>query len=121
LTQVVLILLDNALKFTPSGGTVDLRLAGAARAAGGSGVLMRVTDSGPGVPPEERELIFERFKRGRDTAGQAGFGLGLAIGRELAERMGGELELDASFGPGARFTLTLPVARATDSGPVAVA
>ncbi len=57
-------------------------------------------DQGPGVPPEERELIFERFQRGRETGGQAGFGLGLAIGRELAERMGGELVLEESAGPG---------------------
>jgi signal transduction histidine kinase len=73
------------------------------------------------VTRAEREVIFERFQRGRDTAGQAGFGLGLAIGRELAERMGGELGLDPSFTPGARFTLTLPVARATDPDPVPVA
>ena len=57
---------------------------------------LSVSDQGPGVPPEERELIFERFKRGHDTGGEAGFGLGLAIGRELAERMGGELVLDRS-------------------------
>jgi signal transduction histidine kinase len=72
------------------------------------------------VTLEERELIFERFQRGRDTTGQAGFGLGLAIGRELAERMGGELDLDPSFRSGARFTLTLPVARAADPGRVPV-
>jgi signal transduction histidine kinase len=73
------------------------------------------------VTVEERELIFERFQRGRDVTGQGGFGLGLAIGRELAERMGGELGLDPSFGPGSRFTLTLPVARATDPDPIPVA
>jgi signal transduction histidine kinase len=64
---------------------------------------------------------FQRFQRGRDTTGQAGFGLGLAIGRELAERMGGELVLDSDYGRGARFTLTLPVAEATEEDPVAVA
>ena len=70
------------------------------------------------MPSAERDLIFERFKRGRDTGGQAGFGLGLAIGRELAERMGGELVLEQSEGPGARFTLRLPAARAPDTGGV---
>jgi signal transduction histidine kinase len=70
---------------------------------------------------EERETIFRRFHRGRDTAGQAGFGLGLAIGRELAERMGGELILDESAGSGATFTLMLPAAQVADPDRVAVA
>ena len=61
------------------------------------------------MPPEERELIFERFQRGRDTGGQAGFGLGLAIGRELAERMGGELVLDRRTRRG-HLHAALPVA-----------
>ncbi len=59
--------------------------------------------------------------RGRETAGQAGFGLGLAIGRELATRMGGELTLEPGEGPGATFTLNLPAARAPEEEPVAVA
>ena len=63
---------------------------------------------------EDRETIFERFQRGRETAGVAGFGLGLAIGRELALRMGGQLVLDEEYGPGAKFTLRLPVARAQE-------
>jgi signal transduction histidine kinase len=80
-----------------------------------------VIDQGPGVLEQERELIFERFKRGHDTGGEAGFGLGLAIGRELAERMGGALALAPSDGPGAAFTLTLarakaPVATRVSSG-----
>ena len=70
---------------------------------------------------DERESIFERFHRGRDTAGQAGFGLGLAIGRELAERMGGELFLEDAPTPGATFTLRLPGAHAPEHDPVAVA
>jgi signal transduction histidine kinase len=82
---------------------------------------LSVSDHGPGVPPAERDLIFQRFQRGRDTTGQAGFGLGLAIGRELAERMGGELVLDPDFAAGARFTLRLPLARATEEDPVGVA
>ena len=61
---------------------------------------------------DERDLIFNRFQRGRETAKQAGFGLGLAIGRELAGRMGGELVLEPDYGPGAKFTLRLPVAQA---------
>ncbi len=54
---------------------------------------MQVADRGPGVPEDEREHVFERFHRGKATSVESGFGLGLAIGRELAERMGGTLEL----------------------------
>jgi signal transduction histidine kinase len=66
-----------------------------------------VSDRGPGVREEERELIFERFRRGSTPGDAAGFGLGLAIGRELAERMNGRLKVGAENG-GARFTLVLP-------------
>jgi signal transduction histidine kinase len=59
----------------------------------GERATVEVTDAGPGVPGEERERIFERFQRGSSTGGEEGFGLGLAIGRELAERLGGRLEL----------------------------
>jgi signal transduction histidine kinase len=112
--RIVRILLDNAVRLSPEGGEVTVELRN------GSQALLSVSDRGPGVPPEERELIFERFKRGRDTAGQSGFGLGLAIGRELAERMGGELVHESQDGPGARFTLRLPVAHAPEAEPVAV-
>jgi signal transduction histidine kinase len=113
--RILRILLDNALRHSPEGGAVTVELRN------GSQASLSVTDHGPGVSPEEQELIFERFKRGRETAGQAGFGLGLAIGRELATRMGGELSLVPHDGPGARFTLRLPAARAPEEEPVAVA
>jgi signal transduction histidine kinase len=83
-------------------------------------VALRVSDQGPGVPAEEREQIFRRFERGRDTSGKAGFGLGLAIGRELAERMGGELVIEECGGPGATFTLRLPAAASQGRDAVAV-
>ena len=113
--RILRILLDNAVRVTPEGAKVKVELRNGSRAA------MTVSDQGPGVLAEERELIFERFKRGRDTAGQAGFGLGLAIGRELAERMGGVLLLEESDGPGARFTLHLPAAQAPHEEPLPVA
>jgi signal transduction histidine kinase len=73
------------------------------------GASVIVADRGPGVPEAEREHIFERFHRGSAAGSEGGFGLGLAIGRELAVRMGGELRLvDADPPcPGARFMLTL--------------
>jgi signal transduction histidine kinase len=113
--RILRILLDNAVHVSRPGTEIKVQ------ARNGSVASLSVSDSGPGVPIAERELIFQRFQRGRDTTGQAGFGLGLAIGRELAERMGGELVLDTTFAPGARFTLTLPVAQATEEDPVAVA
>jgi signal transduction histidine kinase len=112
--RIVRILMDNAVRLSPEGGAVTVELRN------GDGASLSVHDEGPGVPPEERELIFERFMRGRQTAGQVGFGLGLAIGRELAARMGGELMLEQNDGTGASFTLRLPVAKAPDIEPVGV-
>ena len=66
---------------------------------------IEVSDDGPGVPPGEEERIFERFRRGPEAGEDGGFGLGLAIGRELAEQMGGELRL---VGDGATFRATFP-------------
>ncbi len=108
--QIVRILLDNALHIAPADSSVEVNVAAAEGWA-----QLSVRDHGPGVPAAERELIFERFQRGSTTGGHGGFGLGLAIGRELAARMGGTLELlDGRFEParpGACFALRLPGAR----------
>ncbi len=110
--QILRILLDNALRASPRGARIVVELRAREQA------VLSVCDEGPGVPVSDRDLIFERFKRGRDTSGQAGFGLGLAIGRELARRMGGELVLEDTGCPGARFTLRLPVATAPEHDPL---
>jgi signal transduction histidine kinase len=112
--RIVRILLDNAVRVSPERTQVKVELHNKTSAE------LSVSDHGPGIAPPDREIIFERFQRGRDTGGQAGFGLGLAIGRELAERMGGELMLDPSYGPGAKFTLRLPVARKPHARALAV-
>ncbi len=112
--RIVRILLDNAIRASPPGTDIKIELTGGPTAG------LSVCDRGPGVPAEERELIFNRFQRGRAGAKQAGFGLGLAIGRELAQRMGGELVLDDGYGPGAKFTLRLPVAHAPQEDPLVV-
>ncbi|HEY5428543.1 MAG TPA: HAMP domain-containing sensor histidine kinase [Solirubrobacteraceae bacterium] len=114
IAQILRILLDNAVRASPTGGEVRVVLEREPT------VTISVCDQGLGVQADERDTIFERFHRGRDTAGQAGFGLGLAIGRELAERMGGDLVLDDSPGPGATFKLSLPTARAPEQDPLAV-
>jgi signal transduction histidine kinase len=102
LARIVRILLDNALRIAPENSSVTVGVDTV-----GTASTIEVSDNGPGVPPDERDLIFERFQRGRDHRGEAGFGLGLAIGRELAARMGGTLEL-VGRPPGARFRVTLP-------------
>jgi signal transduction histidine kinase len=104
--RVVRILLDNALRYSPSGRAIRV-----APAYHGDRATVEVADEGPGVPPADRDLIFERFHRGSSPeGGSAGFGLGLAIGRELAVRMGGTLELDDdAAGTGARFVLRLRI------------
>ena len=96
--RVVRILIDNALRYG-DGRPVQVTASGA---------TIEVADRGPGVPQEERERIFERFYRGRARGAVGGFGLGLAIGRELAERMGGTLTLSDRAGGGTRFVLSLP-------------
>jgi signal transduction histidine kinase len=112
--RILRILLDNAFRMSPEQSEIRVELHR------GSEVGLSVCDHGPGVPSYEREQIFRRFQRGRETGGQGGFGLGLAIGRELAERMGGELVLEDTRGSGARFTLRLPAAHAPDQDPVPV-
>jgi signal transduction histidine kinase len=104
IARVVRIMLDNALVFSPAEERVIVTVA-----ENGSQASVETVDAGPGVPSEERELIFERFRRGSRSGNQGGFGLGLAIGRELAQRMDGELRLGESRS-GARFSLLLPVA-----------
>src|SRR5258708_5648540 len=104
LRSIVDNLISNAVKFTPPGGTISVK----ARALAGEAVI-EVMDSGPGVPPEERESIFNLFFRGRTKAdtGVKGSGLGLAIARELVEAHGGQIAVIAG-GAGGHFRVTLP-------------
>jgi two-component system sensor histidine kinase GlrK len=108
LRSIVDNLISNAVKFTPPGGTIGVR----ARALAGEAVI-EVMDSGPGVPPEERESIFNLFFRGRTKAAEGGrvkgSGLGLAIARELVEAHGGQITIVPGRAPqGAHFRVTLP-------------
>lgn len=112
--QVVMNLLSNAAKFTPSGGRTRLE----ARPDGGM-LRITVTDSGPGVAPKDRSIVFERFRQAGDmlTGKPSGTGLGLAIARRIVGHLGGRIGvedapagLDAESGKGAAFWFTLPLA-----------
>ncbi|WP_264000763.1 sensor histidine kinase, partial [Mycobacterium pseudoshottsii] len=110
--QILANLVDNARRHTPAGGTVAID----ARAAGGRAFLT-VTDTGPGVPDDQRERIFERLVRldeARDRD-RGGAGLGLSIARALARAHGGDL-VNVPHRPGARFVLTLPLRRQAAGG-----
>jgi signal transduction histidine kinase len=98
--QIVTNLLSNALHWTPAGGRVDLGLA-----AENGEVRVAVSDTGPGIEPEEEERIFRPFMSGDG----GGTGIGLTIARELATALGGRLELHSEPGRGSRFVLVLPV------------
>ncbi|HEY1563613.1 MAG TPA: ATP-binding protein [Gaiellaceae bacterium] len=107
LRQVLVNLLDNAIKYSPDGGDVAVELAG-----GAGRVRLTVRDGGLGVPPGEQERIFEKFYRLDPalTRGVGGSGLGLFISRELVSRMGGSLTVRSQPGEGAAFVVDLPAA-----------
>jgi PAS domain S-box-containing protein len=107
LRQVLVNLLDNALKYSPDGGDVIVELAG-----GAGRVRVTVRDHGLGIPPSEHERIFEKFYRLDPalTRGVGGSGLGLYISRELVSRMGGSLTVRSQAGEGAAFVVELPAA-----------
>jgi signal transduction histidine kinase len=111
--RVVRILLDNALRHTPDSSTVQV-----VPGYHGDNATIAIADEGDGVAVDDRQRIFERFERGSAQVREGGFGLGLAIGRELARRMGGELRLDEDAPPpGARFVLELPIELPSGSHP----
>jgi len=103
LHQVITNLLTNALKFTPAGGHITIE-AGPTK----EGAMLRVSDSGIGIPPDELPRIFDRFWRGRQAVRTAGSGVGLAVAVELARAHGGDLTATSTEGLGTQMTLTLP-------------
>jgi signal transduction histidine kinase len=114
LEQILINLLTNAVKFTPAGGRIALVCV-----EQDDRVTVTVRDTGPGIPPEMLEAIFEPFVQvGRSlTAPAEGTGLGLAISRDLARAMGGDITVESSVGDGSRFTVTLPPAARTTRSP----
>ena len=112
LRQVLFNLVGNAIKFT-SNGHVEIRASTTTDTAGSTSIKLAISDTGPGIAPEDRSRIFERFKRGREheTSGHAGLGLGLALCRENAVLMGGALNVESALGVGSEFTFEFPAER----------
>jgi signal transduction histidine kinase/CheY-like chemotaxis protein len=125
LEQVIWNVLSNAVKFTPSGGRVEV-----AASREESGVVVRIADTGPGIPGNFLPHIFEPFRQGDNSTARThgGLGLGMAIAKQLVVAHGGTIQADNQPGSGAVFTIRLPLrlvpalsepeARARDSGPV---
>lgn len=110
--QVVSALLSNACKFSPADAPVVVRID----VQDGTWVCVRVSDQGPGIPPDHRERIFDRFHRIEDplTMTTRGLGLGLYLARQLARRMGGHIGVESTPGQGSTFTFALPAADTAD-------
>ena len=95
-------LLDNAMKFTPKGGSITMRCS-----KQGSMLEISIEDTGCGIPPEKADTIFEEFVQLDEF--QDGVGIGLALSRSIVRRLGGDIILDTNYQNGARFVLTLPL------------
>jgi signal transduction histidine kinase len=109
--QVLGNLVSNAIKYTPAPGRITVRVEQADGGSAREGIwaVLRVIDTGPGIPPEQREAIFDEFTRLHDGTKIQGHGLGLAISRRVARLLGGDLDVSGVPGEGATFNLWLPV------------
>ncbi len=106
--QVLCNLIENAIKYTRPGSRIRVE-ARRCRQGGREAVEVSVVDDGPGVPPEDRERIFEPYVRGGEHRAAGGLGLGLSICREIVRAHGGRIGVSDAPGGGARFSFTLPV------------
>ena len=102
-------LVDNALRYTPAGGAVDVAVS-----VSGPDAILDVADNGPGIPPEDRRRVFDRFYRGSGT-GETGTGLGLSIVKSIAERHGAHVELGSSAAGGLRVRVCFPLLQDMES------
>ena len=113
LRQILINLLGNAVKFTDRGG-IALRVGVRADAAGRLHLWAEVEDTGPGIPPEERNRLFQYFEQTSSGMKVGGTGLGLAISRKFARLMGGDIVVRSEVGKGTVFTLDIPITQTDD-------
>ena len=113
LEQVLTNLLDNAIKYSPDGGTIEVAVSRSTDDA----LEIAIRDHGPGVPPEKRSLIFERFFQANGNGHKSGLGLGLYVSREIVELHGGVLTADFPPDGGSRFVVALPLKLDGSPGP----
>ena len=104
LRQLFLNILDNAIKYTPPGGEVEVEVV-----REGEWVKITVRDTGPGIPEKDMPRIFDRFFRGQGHGREKGFGLGLSIAKAIAEAHGGRIEVSTPDGGGTCFDMFLPI------------
>jgi signal transduction histidine kinase len=104
LEQVAANLIDNAVKYTPPGGRVDVEV----RRGEGETAIMRVRDTGPGIPPDELPRIFDRLFRGDRSRAERGLGLGLSLVRAIVEAHAGTVRVESEPSKGSVFTVSLP-------------
>jgi signal transduction histidine kinase len=102
--RMVANLLDNAIKYTPANGRIDVRVA----AGADQSVQITVQDNGRGISVKDQEHIFERFYRCDPSRSQAGTGLGLSFARAVARAHKGDISVSSTIGEGSTFTVTLP-------------
>lgn len=113
LEQVVRNLLDNAVKYSPEGGPIEVEVT----APNAETVRITIQDSGIGIPPELRDQIFERFYQAQSGRQFTGFGLGLYVTQQIVQLHGGQIEVEHPPDGGTRFVVTLPTATAPEASP----
>jgi signal transduction histidine kinase len=96
--------LENAIKYSPSGTTVTLSLSGA-----GEWLTCRINDQGPGIAPEDLPVLFGQYRRFASSQGSEGLGLGLTMVKAVVDRHGGRVECESEVGKGTTFSLQLPL------------
>jgi signal transduction histidine kinase len=114
LSQVISNLIENAIKYSPEGGTIEVEVE-----SGDRHVLFAISDPGLGIPPREQQRIFQKFYRldPHMSRGIGGTGLGLYICRELVRRMDGRMTVSSKEGEGSTFVVELPLAAAPAAEP----
>ena len=104
LEQVAANLLDNAVKYTPPGGRVEVDVQ-----REGADAILRVRDTGPGIPPDELPRIWTRLFRGDSSRAERGLGLGLSLVKAIVEAHGGTVAVESEPGKGSTFIVSLPL------------